>query len=224
MQLLYNDLYSDGNLVGYYRFESDLTATVGSPTGTGANITYVDGKYTKSASFNGSSSSVSLGNNYNLGSGDFSISIWAYVDSTLSGAGTVLGKTSTAGSEESYYITSSIVGGAAGFATRLHKANEDIVSLSSGNNYTADAWHHLVWTNDANGSQYLYVDGAAVIDGTGLAVGNNTSTFYLGRIDNATPEWFKGYLDDYSFFNRVLSANEVASLYGEPRSIGVLIF
>lgn len=224
MELYNNDLYSDGNLLAYYRLNGNANAAVGTPNGTASNVSYVTGKYGQGASFNGSSSSISFGNNFSLNATDFSIVGWINVSSSCDSDTKVFCKTSTAGSEEAWYLGAGYDGSNVAFNTVTHQADEDVVLLGSGSIYEADTWYHVAWTNDIDGSQYLYVNAAAITDGSGMSIGTNSLTCYMGRMDNTpSPQYFAGILDDFALFNRVLSANEIASLYGEPRSFGVLI-
>ncbi|MEI6346150.1 MAG: LamG domain-containing protein [bacterium] len=78
-------------------------------------------------------------------------------------------------------------------------------------------WHHLVLTLDGTNIRF-YIDG--VLDST---VANATtftcvasSAFAIGTVN--TSGWYKGAVDDIRMYNRVLSANEVKSLYSIGKS------
>ncbi|MBP8304492.1 MAG: discoidin domain-containing protein [Phycisphaerae bacterium] len=82
-------------------------------------------------------------------------------------------------------------------------------------NPLGSGWHHVVVTIDSAGTMALYVDGA--LEGSTTMVNNRISyvgaTFYhyVGRGADEPP-FFKGRLDDFTIFNRVLSQAELVKL------------
>lgn len=83
------------------------------------------------------------------------------------------------------------------------------ITLSS-----ANVLYHIAATyNSANGDNSIYVNGVldiANITGTGSALANNT--IYIGSNNGAT-EWADGYYEDYRIYNRILTADEILSIY-----------
>ena len=116
---------------------------------------------------------------------------------------------------------------------------------SGGNMYTQNTWHHIVWTmddsgNSGNGEQLVYLDGSLVTmctypgcqSGTGNSAGSATtdpqgktaslileSTFLGGHNHyNSSANYpFEGNIDEFSSWNKVMTASEVTALYnGTP--------
>ena len=74
-------------------------------------------------------------------------------------------------------------------------------------------WHHCVWSISSKGNSTYYFDGVAA----GTVKTNSSSTMnniIIGYRNQFQPEW-NGYLAGFRIYNRVLSASEVAALYGE---------
>jgi hypothetical protein len=103
-----------------------------------------------------------------------------------------------------------------------YNGTSDAYSLSTNGSLTNRAtysvsgdlvgWFHLAVTWSASGSQF-YKDGVPVgTAGTGDNSGASGSTFYLGTRP-ALDRWWDGKMDDVHLYNRVLSANEIMSLY-----------
>ena len=63
------------NMVALYHFDGNSTDVTGNHNGTDTDITYVLGGYNQCASFNGTSSVITMGDHadWNFGSGDFTI-------------------------------------------------------------------------------------------------------------------------------------------------------
>jgi hypothetical protein len=80
-------------------------------------------------------------------------------------------------------------------------------------------WHHIFGTLTAAGAMTLYVDGASAATGNVALSGSFTSTFalILGAYDNASGApsqlGFTGAANEFRFYNRALSASEVAQIY-----------
>ncbi len=89
---------------------------------------------------------------------------------------------------------------------------EEIVAAAS---TLGGDWHHVALTIDSAGTMVLYVDGAAAGSTTmasnRLSDVGTTTYHYIGRgTDN--PPFFKGRMDDFYIFSRVLSQTEIVKL------------
>jgi len=81
-------------------------------------------------------------------------------------------------------------------------------------------WHSIAWSRSLSGHQELYFDGILVASGDFNAGVIPTSGFggFIGlykRVDGVYSSLYSGDIDDVRFYDRVLSSNEVSSLYVE---------
>jgi RHS repeat-associated protein len=83
------------------------------------------------------------------------------------------------------------------------------------------AWHMIDAT--FNGTTFTgYLDGVAVVSSTanpGTSCSNGNSNLDLGYIIGS-PWWPSAKMDDFAFFNRALTATEIANLYGVTSLVG----
>lgn len=154
-----------------------------------------------SLEFDGANDYIDLSSNVSI-SGAFSISMWVYPDDIAGYI--ILGSTST----DNIFVYANSSGtlqirGGTGFTT----------NVVSSTNLTAGSWQHVVITRDG-GLNYTFYRNK-----TSNAVTGTTSTdsdIAFNRIGaNSTIQFgtFDGKMDDLAFYNKELSASEVASIY-----------
>jgi len=177
----------------------------------------ITGYIRKGAAFNGSSSVVNLGNNFNtIVSNDFSISAWVNVNSM---GGQIFGKGiwATNGEYVRLYTRASTPRIQFGF----EDGSGNNVSMSTNStDLTGLGWKHIVAIGDyTNGKYKLYLDGVLLeeqnISGS-LNMTNTESARIGNRESNNGP--FNGKIDQVRIFNRALDETtdgEVTTLYGE---------
>ncbi len=213
----------------YWDFNAGTGTTVkdliGEVEGTIHNAKWTDdGKYGKALEFNGTDTAkdyVDFGNNLNVDTGDFSLSVWAKSKGFKASAGVVAKGAYFYGYGPGYFIgyaTSPkyLYGGVYDQPIGAATASGRYGSFSLGSNGTTDNWVDT-WTNFVivkNGSTVrTYVNG--VLKYTGNSVTNSLSNgknLYLGT--NATTSVdFNGTIDDFAFYDRALTGSEVSGLY-----------
>ena len=95
-------------------------------------------------------------------------------------------------------------------------SNSDIVDLG---------WFHIALTYDTgNNSLILYLNGTAVATSTAslTAISTDSVTIdrvYLGKNSNSDNTFHQGYIDEYAYFARVLSAAEIARIHNKKGRI-----
>jgi hypothetical protein len=183
--------------------------------GTDTSISYVAGKISNCASFNGSSSKIVLGPTTFDFANTWAISMWVkfnavnviqnmlsctspnYIRCGLDASGHLeFVNNDSSGSTIKYYTGTSVL--------------------------TTATWYHVVWTWDGtnakiylNGVEESYTKGT---DASG-AMTNSSRTFYLGCNNNATGAWLNGYLDDVRLlgysgaYSPSMSRDEILLLY-----------
>ena len=175
----------------------------------------IEGKIGTAASFNGSSSYVSLPSNFNLANNSFTISAWF---------------ANTKTSANSYGITSS--GSGSSCHTNLHigrRGNNSKFTFaffcsdldSSTNMSTDGTWQHWVCTYDAsNNSRKIYLNGTLDASDTASNDYIGTANLQLGGDTYwGTGNEYQGKLDQVRIFNKAVSSSEVTTLYGEPSNL-----
>jgi PKD repeat protein len=218
-------LVSLTDLVLYYKFDGNANhynngalnlTSVNSPT-------YVSGIFATAADLNGSNQRFTLGNSlFNLTNlTDFTISLWINPDT--------LPANNTFRTISAKYSTAA---GGGGFDLRLfndagtQKVDFNVLKTSNATNssnsfsYTTptSTWTHLCGTFN-NSAARLYINGSLVSTGATQSFGglpDVTRDFTIGCIDFAASpgptRFFDGKVDDFSWFNRVLSDTEILEL------------
>lgn len=93
----------------------------------------------------------------------------------------------------------------------FYTAYQDEVSTNY--DYKINDWYHFVGTFDGSVAT-LYVNGILVASENKPSWNNMPANFHIGSLDNWT-SWFNGAIDDIRIYNRVLSQDEILSLYYE---------
>ena len=195
------DIFSDNSGVALYQLDGNANDTGG-----------VSGKFGSGAIFNGSSSVISLGNNFNsIFSNDFTISAWVNVNSM---GGQIFGKGTWAinGEYVRLYTRTSTPRIQFGF----EDGSGNSVSMSTNStNIEAAGWKHIVAIGDyTNGKYTLYLDGVLLEEQniTGSLNMTNTQSAYIGnRESNNAP--FDGKIDELRIYSDVLTSTEVGYIY-----------
>src|SRR3989344_4468140 len=203
-------------LVGQWKFDGnakDSTPSSNNGTVTGATLT-TDRKGTanRAYSFNGSSDFVNVPHNANLNlTTAITISAWINIDPAgKADYQTILTKQDGVTDPEIYMF-------------RLQQSNGFLYGTIQNTGYTVNsitgstdltgAWHHVVFTYDANFLN-LYVDGvsAATPVAKTITPGTNTAALTIGKT-LTLGRFAKGTIDDARIYNRALSQTEITALY-----------
>ncbi|MBN1669738.1 MAG: hypothetical protein JXR37_01815, partial [Kiritimatiellae bacterium] len=80
-----------------------------------------------------------------------------------------------------------------------------------------EQWHHVVLTHQTGVGNRMYIDGILnAQDSEGSALPSNPGTdTRIGESQSWEPWFYYGMLDEVRIYNRALSSNEVAALFGE---------
>jgi len=203
-------------LISLWTFDaSDATDDKGSNDGTATAITYVAGKFGKCASFNGTTSSISVpaSSTINVNSmGAFRISAWIYADSD--------------GENDEGRIVDKFSGSSTGYRLFVHSQSGSTVKLDfevghattntrviTSTTLTTGAWHKVdaVYNSDKSGD--IYINGAIATystDTTGVdAVSNDSAVaLYIGN-NSAGTRTFNGEIDDVRIYDGSFTADDV---------------
>ena len=104
--------------------------------------------------------------------------------------------------------------------------NNDLfgAGTASTTTFVADTWYHIVATGDANtDTNELYVDGVLDVSNSAQIEVDVGTVLHLGTRNGASAtERLQGTLDDVRSYNRVLSAEEVATIYAVRGHDGIV--
>ena len=180
--------------------DKSVTGNNGTRTGT---TTVATGKIGQGMKFDGASGYISLASIPAIdATGDFSISTWVKADTTV-GTKQIFGKVLVSANRVGLKIVDGNI---------LGQVWDGTGWTGVGQTLTTNKWHHVVYTS-TNKTMWIYVDGVpsnAVL--TGSSTGG-TATARIGAHLDGLTEQFKGYLDDFRIYNRVISKAEIAQLY-----------
>ena len=180
-------------------FSSGNTGTIVSTglgsTGVGTgSINYV-------LDLDGTNDYVSLPNSINMGTTDFTLSIWLKTDDTSSRQH-VFQQT---GSDANRVMAINVDGS---LQSRLGGTGDD---HDSGVNLSVDTWYHIVLVHDNSANTLKwYVNGTEQNTNTSVNIPSNTGTFYLGTNSDADNKYFNGRIDEVRIWNDVRTAAEIA--------------
>ncbi len=205
---------NENGLVGYWHLD-DATGTVASDaSGLGNKGTLVNSPTWQSGvscvagacvSFNGTNNQITIPLVTNAVN-NISLSAWMYWSGTS--ANGLIAYNGNAGANGFGIL---IGNGSCGMGGRISILLGGILCNALSASYVppANTWVHLVATRDA-GTWKLYVNGALAITGVTQTPNIPTGWTYIGTT-------FPGSIDEVRFYNRALSASEIASQYNDLR-------
>jgi hypothetical protein len=211
------------NLVALWRMENNWTDYTGVYTGYafgGATFTTTSKVGVAAGKFNGSSAYVLASNNFPHQA--FSIGMWMWPSNIYGASSRALFSIGT-GTTTRFWL----IGGGnyqdAAYRTNAFQAMyaQDGVSTTSASNTLTSAdvgsWHYIVYTHDtsANPQNAFYKDGVLLPlmfdTASNEVLGANSSIKIGTRFDNN--QYWNGFIDEASLFNKALSSNEQYNLY-----------
>jgi hypothetical protein len=172
--------------------------------------------------FDGIDDYISFGDapEFQMGSSDFCISLWVYYWSAQEAM--LLSKRAGASGNFNMYSLSVFNN------PSLGGSSEKLVSYmrsNSGSDHAIDAgiqsgaWHHVVLYHDYSDSASIIVDGVTVFSSVEPSNGLYDvigEPFVLGFAEDANALYFNGEIDDLRVYKRLLTSQEIDSLYNEP--------
>ena len=212
-------------LVNWWRGESNALDQAGTNNGTPVNgVGFRIGKVGQAFDFNGTNSYVQVPSSTNLTpSGSFSVETWVYPRAlTLPMA--LVAKWGDNGELENQrsYGLSLLPGGIVdfGISDLAHQWDGAFQALDTDPGaVTVQAWNHVVAVYDQNsGTRRIFVDGVQVKSRSDapITIYNGAAPLTFGALlrgGNWVLGYFDGLLDEVSFYNRALSAQDVQALY-----------
>ncbi len=221
IELYSTPLYTDINLVAYYRLESDGTDSKNSyPLTANGTVTFGTGEFGNAASFgtSGNSNSLRTTNTIGINGGVVSFVAWVKKNANLAS-----GKYSQAiyqcnnSSMIEYRLGIDDASGTEKVDFTRGKIGVADNNAQIAETWNVGDWHHLAGTYDGT-NVLLYFDGTQVATTTSTGNGSNSSVYSnglsLGNNNNNSSFIQNAFtVDDAAIFNRVLTATEISNLY-----------
>ena len=201
--------------VAYWPLNLNAKDVGGNYDGTATDITYTNGKFNQAASFNGSSSYITLPNSVEVykGTGKFAISAWFKTD-TIPGTEQMLYCTF----ETAYlFIKLKASGVIEGQVAEATTGTGRVCETPTGT-ISAGIWYHVVFTGDTNDLR-LYIDGT-------LSDSESTwnGTFYtsssgcsIGSRNVGTNLFWDGEIEQVRIYSGPLTTSEVQDIYNNSK-------
>jgi len=207
-------LKDNANLKAYYRFESGALTTDSSGGGftlTNNNTaTETTGKYGGGVAVNGSNQSLTIANDFGIGTTNWTISAWIKPSNSNQLGGVVAVGNGASNGFSIYQGNNG--GGLAGNYIDGHL--HGTTWLPSGVLWTGTAYDHVVMTRDTTTAR-IYVNGVHM-NSTTTAPNAPNDVFEIGKMGAG---YWAGSVDDVAIFSSALSADQIKELY-EGRFIG----
>lgn len=211
---------SQADLVGHWTGDGNFSDSSGSHhDGTAfGNAGFSTGVFGQAFEFDGSGDYITVAhhNQFNFGTGDFSVTFRVNFDSIPTNGAGLVDKDShddpSRASFEGWLFNSFDGGGGVGWETR------DIPGTQTHNrharaNFNVSTWYNITSTRQSNVLR-LYVDGILQQTNTESSPTNvnNSSDLIFGALDPSA-QFFDGRIDDIAIFNNALSQGNVISIF-----------
>ena len=224
------DIFGDSSGLALYTLDYDASDESGNYDGTPTDVEFgVDGQINWGASFNGTSSKITLptGSPFNDSNTIKSISGWVKADTTSSRV-YLYSHSSSTNASDYFYV------GYLGDLNRIYVAVRDGGSANQNNRYadiTSDTdWNHIV--AQLNGSTVeIWLNGVQqTVTNNTTGTATNSSWIDYPSYESAVvasigiqkannPNYSNGLIDQVRIFNKAISSSEVSTLYGETATV-----
>lgn len=208
------------NQIAYYPFNTNANDLINGYNGTSTNIVYTNlGIVSTSATFNGTSSLISVADfdDFSFGAGSFSINMWVY---PVGNSAYLISKRNASFIEyqSGYNITSSTII----FYMYSGGATAVYIGRTFAGALTANAWNMITFTfpgGTAVGNLKAYLNGTLLsgsnqTSGVYTGMTNTTAGVVLGRLGNIAAGFLNGRLDQTRIWKgRELTPTEITDIY-----------
>ena len=207
-------------MIAYWKFENDTNDLSGNQyNGISTDVTFIKGINGNCGKFNGTTSTISMGDVLNIGLNDRTYSFWF--------------KLINMGADNQWMFSKADNGATAKrHCIGINTNNKIYVFLSSDPNTTQfnftgttnvndNNWHYLTVIFNRRSNLSVYLDGQ--LEGTPLDISSEKNIditlarpFRIGSYNNISDTpilFFNGLIDEFRVYNRVLTQEEVNILY-----------
>ena len=185
-----------------------------------SNKGFYSSNFTTGSGFSGyfsGSGYLSLPYNAAINTSTFTVAIWYYVTSWDSHQH-ITSSLYSSGSRKGYEIYQNITNQQFAFGIEIGTAvNQNDITTPNG--LSLNTWYHIVVTYDGT-TQKLYHNGSLQSQQAFSNYSPNTSSNTEIGYSNVTQNPFNGYMYDYRYFNRAITASEANLIYSQHKVIG----
>jgi len=218
-ELMFNALLH--GLVAYWKMEGNSNDSFNSHNGSDTSIIYsgINGKIRRGAGFNGSTSKIFVpdSDDWNMGAGEFSISMW--VKKAGTGRLTFFGQIDSSGADST--ASFALEFDASDFLIAWFGTGAPLISISSMAAVADTNWHHIVYTRRGD-KIYLYLDAIqqSSYDVTGQTMLDATSNLAIGAWGEYPAHLFNGAIDEVAVWKgHGLTKEEIILLYNDGNGL-----
>lgn len=205
------------SLIAHYKLDGNANDALGKYNGTASNVTWVDGKLGQCAYFSSTpTSAINLGNVFNIGAGELSVSLWfnpnSYSDTYL------FSKARAAGQVSRYALRLKTDGKLTVLVAPVNA--EAHIDYDCNTNIKLNTWTHTCIVFSRNNPCRVYVNGIIdreftppyfkdtnFISNNPFKIGAYTASDNISNITS-----FDGLIDDVRIYDHALSEREVRDL------------
>jgi hypothetical protein len=212
------------NLFAYYKLDNSGVDETGNHDGTqGSSTAYSFGRLGEGGDFDGSNNAVITipdSNKFSPSVNDFSVSFWFNVSNTS--ANRMVAKGSNpyeweirVTNGQPIYVSYNSPGSAHGV----------LYGGPSPGAYSDGNWHHMVVTHDHLTKIGMFVDNTSIGTLTTFSgsMSNTNSTVTIGKRGDLSTSMI-GRLDQFRFYDKILTTNEIGELYNEKPEVNTSNF
>jgi hypothetical protein len=216
----------------YYDFNAGTGTTVATANGAAAyngTITgtqWAPGYKGQGLEFKSTADAVKFGDVFDLKDGSSTFSVWVKPTVKSDVRKIIFSKGATSGVGR-YRLYVENPDGKTTFVLWLNAGGS--LSLVSNRNINDDQWHNVTLSANRNGKISLYVDGVLAQETNFNYVDNfdSPANFYLGASSSSETveslnQPFLGLMDDFTYYDRALTATEVANMYDGCKVAGTV--
>lgn len=219
MELFGTPLFSDANLVHYYRMEGNSNDSKGSANGVDTGITYSpgNGKYGQGAGFNGTTSDIDFATfSSDIFASGGTMSGWINLNAVANGK--IIVQFDDGNKNRIDLVNTS--GSTCSLEFQQFCSVTDGIWRTTNRDISTGQWIHIAITYDRSGgvgaNPIIYINGVSVAVTTTQSpvapLRTGITQVNLGS-DGFGAAFINGAFDDFAFFNRVLTAAEIFSLF-----------
>ena len=203
--------------VAYWPLNLDVKDVGGNYDGTATDITYTNGQFNQAASFNGSSSYITLPNSVEIykNTGEFAVSAWFRTNTIPTG-------TSDEQFIVSFYQTAYLdirlkaSGILQGKVAESSGTDREVPSPSG--TIVVGTWYHVVWTGTTNDLK-LYINGtlsgsSSTWNGTFFSSSAGCS---IGSKNAGNDDWWNGEIEQVRLYTSMMSLTDVQDIYNNSK-------